>query len=151
MEQEIYSQLKTDLEIYFAACIRNRFKTYVQEHGDLHFAADYSSRCLIDELLRGDGLDVYGMNINADEFRVILHFKHEYSRIDSLPFSGMLVDFNNKGDYSVYLGDDSFDDEWTVELVDEHNRRRSLNENDFIKALKDIKQAHLLLTLKKKF
>jgi len=148
MEQEKFVELKKDVEVYFAKNIKKRFKEYVEENSELHFEPDILSHRLISDLLKSDGFDVYGMNANMDGFQLLLDFCHEYLTIDNFPFTRFAVDFNNDGNYSVYLGEDSFEDEWTVHLDDEYNRYRNLNEADLIDTLNEIKHTHLVLVLK---
>ena len=148
MEHEKFVELKKDVEVYFAKIIKKRFKEYVDENQELSFVPDILSHRLISDLLKNDGFDVYGMNANMDGFQLLLDFCHDYLSIDSFPFTRFAVDFNNDGNYSVYLGEDSFEDEWTVHLDDEYNRYRNLNETDLIDTLNEIKHTHLVLVLK---
>lgn len=148
MEYEKYAELKKDVEIYFAKIIKKRFQEFIAEKYELHFAPDYESHRLISDLLRKDGLEVYGMNANTDGFQLLLDFNHDYLAIDNFIFSRLCVDFENDGNYSVYLGEDSFDDDWTVHLEDEYSRYRMLNEEDFVFTLNEMKNTHLIFILK---
>lgn len=148
MEYEKYAELKKNVEIYFATNIKKRFQDYVSEKFELHFSPDYLSHRLISDLLRKDGLEVYGMNANMDGFQLLLDFNHDYLVIDDFPFTRLSVDFENDGNYSVYLGENSFDDDWTVHLEDEYRRYLVFNEDVFVKALSEIKNVHLMFVLK---
>ncbi len=148
MEYEKYSELKKETEIYFAKIIKKRFQEYIAENYELHFAPDYLSHRLISDLLSKDGFEVYGMNANMDGFKLLLDFNHDYLAIDNFPFTRLSVDFENDGNYSIYLGENSFDDEWTVHLEDEYNRYRMLKEEDFSFTLKEMKNTHLVFILK---
>jgi hypothetical protein len=148
MEYEKYSELKKETEIYFAKIIKKRFQEYIAENYELHFAPDYLSHRLISDLLSKDGFEVYGMNANMDGFKLLLDFNHDYLAIDNFPFTRLSVDFENDGNYSIYLGENSFDDEWTVNLEDEYNRYRMLKEEDFSLTLKEMKNTHLVFILK---
>ena len=88
------------------------------------------------------------MNVNMDGFQLLLDFSHDYLSVDNFPFTRLAVDFNNNGNYSVYLGESSFDNDWSVHLEDEFNRFRTLSEPEFISTLNEIKNTHLMLKLK---
>ena len=148
MEHEKYAELKKDLEIYFAQIIKNRFQAYVSDNFELHFTPDYLSHRLISGLLLKDGFEVYGMNANMDGFQLLLDFSNEYQSIENFPFTRLAVDFENDGNYSVYLGENSFDDEWTLHLEDEYRRYLVINEEVFVKTLSEIKNTHLYFVLK---
>jgi len=148
MEYKKYDELKKDVEIYFAKIIKQRFQEYVTKNFELHFAPDYLSHRLINDLLRKDGFEVYGMNANMDGFLLLLDFSYEYQSIDNFSFTRLAVEFENDGNYSVYLGERSFDDEWNVHLEDEYSRYHMLKEEVFVKALSDIKNTHLMCVLK---
>lgn len=148
MEYEKYAELKKDVEIYFAKIIKKRFQEFIEREYELHFAPDYLSHRLISDLLSKDGLEVYGMNVNMDSFQVLLDFKHDYLAIDNFSFTRLNVDFKNDGNYSVYLSENSFDDDWTVHLEDEYSRYRMLKEEDFVYTLNEMKNTHLVFILK---
>jgi len=148
MEYEKYAELKKDVEIYFAKIIKKRFQEFIAEKYELYFAPDYESHRLISDLLRKDGLKVYGMNSNTDGFQLLLDFTHDYLAIDNFIFSRLSVDFENDGNYSVYLSENSFDDDWTVHLEDEYSRYRMLKEEDFLYTLNEMKNTHLVFILK---
>ena len=148
MEYEKYTELIKDVEIYFAKIIKNRFKEYIDKHYSLHFAPDIQSHQLIGDLLENDGFDVFGMNVNMDGFQLLLDFKSEYLNIDNFLFTRLVVDFNNDGNYTVYLDESSFDDDWTAYLEDDWDRYYSMNEVDLVRVLNDIKKLHLMLMLK---
>ena len=148
MERVKYTELTKGLENYFAKIIKKRFKEYVEENNELSFVPDYLSHIFLDDLLRNDGFDVYGMNTNSDGFQLLLNFNHHYLAIDNFPFTRLSVNFENNGNYSIFLSKRSFDDEWTVNLEDEYLRYLNFNEVDFTKTLSDIKNTHLMLVLK---
>ena len=148
MEYEKYVELKKDVEIYFAKILNKRFKEYVEENFELRFEPDYQSHRLISDLLRKDGLDVHGMNVNMDGFQLLLEFHHEYRAIDNFPFTGLSVEFENDGNYHIYLSENSFEDEWTVHLEDTFRRYLVFNEEVFVEALNEMKNTHLMFVLK---
>lgn len=148
MEYKRYAELKKDVEVYFAENIKQRFREYIDENISLHFSPDAQSHSLICDLLCNDGFDVYGMNINMDGFQLLLDFRHDYLMIENFTFTRLLVDFSNDGNYSVYLDENSFDDEWTAYLEDDWKRYHTMNEADLIKVLSDMKNTHLILRLK---
>jgi len=148
MEYEKYAALKKDLEIYFAEIIKKRFQEYVAENFELHFSPDIFSHRLIDDMLRKDGFEVFGMNANMDGFQLLLNFSYEYQTIDNFLFTRLVVEFKNDGNYSVYLGENSFEDEWTIELEDEFKRYFFLDEQAISEALNAFKNTHLILILK---
>lgn len=147
MEYEIYAKLKSDLENYFAKIIKDRFEQYVSENFELTISADYETHRLIKNLLKKDGLDVFGMNVNMDGFQLLLDFKHQYQQIEGFPFTRMSVDLINDGDYNVYLSADSFDDDWTIFLEDQFQRFKNLNKETFEKIVNETKQVHLMMIL----
>lgn len=147
MEYEKYAELKEDVEVYFAQIIKKRFKEYVIENFELQFAPDYVSHGLINDLLRKDGFEVFGMNANKNGFQLLLDFSDEYQSIDNFCFTRLTVEFNRDGGYSVYLGENSFKYEWTVHLEDEFNRYYLLNEEVFVETLSEIKNTHLIFVL----
>lgn len=149
MEYERYVALKKNNEVYFADIIKSRFKSYIEDNFELEFCADYMSHRLFDDLLKNDGLKVFGMNVNMDGFQLLLDFDGEYLNADNFPFSRMAVDFSNDGNYSVYLDVNSFDEEWTVYLEDDFNLYYKMTEDELQKALNDMKNAHLMLQLKR--
>ena len=148
MEYEKYAELKKDVEVYFAEIIKKRFSEYVNDNISLHFAPDAQSHSLISELLWDDGFDVFGMNVNMDGFQLLLDFRLDYLKIENFPFTRLLVDFSNDGNYSVYLDENSFDDEWTTYLEDDWKRYYKMNEDDLVKVLSNMKNTHLMLRLK---
>ena len=148
MDYEKYAELKKDLESYFATIIKKRFQEYVSKNFELHFAPDALSHRLIDDLLRKDGFEVYGMNTNMDGFLLLLDFCHEYQSVDNFCFTRLVVEFNNDGNYSVYLGENSFNKEWTVYLEDEFKRYHFSDEHVIVETLNGLKNTHLFLVLK---
>jgi hypothetical protein len=148
MEYEKYAELKKDVEVYFAKIIKKRFKEYVVQNIELQFCPDYLSHRLVNDLLSKDRLEVYGMNANMDGFQLLLDFSHEYQAIDNFPFTRLIVELENDGNYSVYFGENSFEDEWNVHLEDESRRYMVLDEEVIVKALNDTKNTHLFLVLK---
>lgn len=148
MEHVKYVELKKDVEIYFSKIIKKRFEEYVAENFEFQFAPDYPSHRLIDHLLNKDGLEVYGMNANMDGFQLLLDFSYEYKSIDDFPFTRLVVDFENDGNYSIHLGENSFEDDWSIHLEDEYSRYLLSSEEVFIKALNEIKNTHLMFVLK---
>ena len=148
MEYEKYAELKKEVEVYFAEIIKRRFNEYIDQNISLHFAPDAQSHNLISDLLRNEGFDVFGMNINMDGFQLLLDFRHDYLMIENFPFTRLLVDFSNDGNYSVYLDENSFDDDWTTYLADDWKRYYTMKENDLVKVLSDMKNTHLTLRLK---
>ena len=60
----------------------------------------------------------------------------------------MAVDFNNDGDYSVFLNEDSFEDDWIAHLEDSFECYHTMNEADLVRVLSDMKNIHLALLLK---
>lgn len=87
--------------------------------------------------------------MRLDGFQLLLDFKHDYQKIENFIFTRLAVDFKNDGNYSVYIGNDSFDNEWTASLEDAFHRYRGMTEDDFEKLLRDIKKTHLMLLLKR--
>jgi hypothetical protein len=148
MEYSKYAALKKDLEIYFSKIIKGCFKDYFEQNYVFEFSADFQSHRLISELLEKHGFEVYGMNVNMDGFQLLLDFSYDYLSVDNFPFTRLAVDFKNDGNYSVYLGESSFDDDWSVHLEDEFNRFWTLSEPEFINTLNEIKNTHLMLKLK---
>jgi hypothetical protein len=148
MEYSRHAALKKDIEIYFSKIIKKSFKDYFEKNYIFEFSVDFQSHRLISELLKKHGFKVYGMNVNMDGFQLLLDFSHDYLSVDNFPFTRLAVDFNNNGNYSVYLGESSFDDDWSVHLEDEFNRFRTLSEPEFISTLNEIKNTHLMLKLK---
>jgi hypothetical protein len=149
MEYEKYVELKKDVEVYFAAIIKRRFNEYIDKNLSLHFAPDTQSHRLISELLWDDGFDVFGMNANMDGFQLLLDFRIDYLSIEELPFTRLLVDFSNDGNYSVYLDENSFEDDWQTHLEDDWKRFYDMEESQLLRVLKDMKNIHLALELKK--
>jgi len=148
MEQATYFELKKELEIYFSNAIKRSLKEYTEQNSELNFCADYTSQRLINGILEKDGFEVYGMNVNMDGFRLLLDFKYEYNKIENFIFTRLAVDFNNDGNYSIYLNENSFDDEWNSYIEDEFLRYRNMSQVDFEKLLVNIKKTHLMLMIK---
>ena len=148
MEYEKYLDIKNDLENYFAKTIKKRFNDYVDEHFEFHFFALYEDHLKISKLIEKDGLEIYGMNVNSDVFQLLFNFSYEYLNIEGFPFSRLIVDFENDGNYSVYLSERSFKKDWTVQLEHKHMRLDKLNESDFARTIQDIKNTHLFKALK---
>jgi hypothetical protein len=148
MNYEKYAELKTDIEIYFANIIKKRFQEYVAKNSELHFEPEIFSHRLINDMLRKDGFEVFGMNANMDGFQLLLDFSYEYKSIDNFPFTRLVIEFENDGNYSVYLGEKSFKDEWTIDLEDEYKRFLLMDEQVFREALNAFKNTHLILILK---
>ena len=148
MEYSRYDALKKDVEIYFSKIIKKCFKDYFEKNYVFEFSADFQSHRLISELLKKHGFKVYGMNVNMDGFQLLLNFSYDYLSVDNFPFTRLAVDFKNDGNYSVYLGESSFDNDWSVHLEDEFNRFWTLSEPEFINTLNEIKNTHLMLKLK---
>ena len=147
MKYEKYAELKKDVETYFAKIIKKQFKKHVEKKFEFHFSPDFKSHNLISELLCNDGFDVFGMNANMDGFQLLLDFGHDYLAIDNFPFTRMAVDFNNDGDYSVFLNEDSFEDDWIARLEDSFECYHTMNEADLVRVLSDMKNIHLALLL----
>jgi hypothetical protein len=148
MEHDRYIVLKRDLEVYFAGAIKKRFKDYVDENTELHFAADIFSHNLINELLSTDGFSVYGINVNMDGFQVLLNFHRDYGALPNFIFTRLSVDFKSDGNYTVYLGEKSFMADWDAYLDDEFLRFTQVSEAEFLRLLADVKNEHLTRCLK---
>ena len=89
------------------------------------------------------------MNVNMGGFQLLLDFDYEYLKVGSFSFSRITVDFNNDGNYSVYLGQNSFNHEWAVRLEDDFNRHHKMTEAELQQKLDEMKHAHLMLQLKR--
>ncbi len=148
MDFQKYSELKKELEKYFANVIKERFRELIKENFDFTITADYLTHRAIENVLKNDGLDVYGMNVNMDGFQLLLDFDSQYLSINNFPFTRLVVEFENDGNYSVFLDEDSLNDEWIVNLEDYYKRYLNTNETDFLIALKEIEQIHLVMRLK---
>jgi hypothetical protein len=149
MEYSEYFEVKRDVENYFANIIKSRFKKYVDENFEFDIRVDYLTHKQIEELLEDDGFEVYGMNANMDEFKLLLDFGMPYMQSDTLPFTRVNITLQNDGNYSVYLGKSSFDDDWDVEFEDHYRRYLKMTKEDLQRAIKLIKDTHLMLMLKK--
>lgn len=149
MEYNEYVETKRDVENYFANIIKSRFKTYVDENFEFDIRVDYLTHREIENLLRDDGFDVYGMSANMDEFKLLLDFGNPYMQSQTLPFTRVSITLNNDGNYGVYLGENSFDDDWDIEFIDEFHRYLKMSKEDLESAIKSLKETHLLLMLKK--
>ena len=149
MEYNEYVETKRDVENYFANIIKSRFKTYVDENFEFDIRVDYLTHREIEGLLRDDGFDVYGMSANMDEFKLLLDFGNSYMQSQSLPFTRVSITLNNDGNYGVYLSENSFDDDWDIEFIDEFHRYLKMSKEDLESAIKSLKETHLLLMLKK--
>ena len=148
MEYSEYSEIKRDVENYFANIIKSRFKTYVDENFEFDIRVDYITHQQIEDLLKDDGFDVFGMNANMDEFKLLLDFGSPFLQSQNLPFTRVSITLNNDGNYGVYLGENSFDDEWHIEFEDFYHSYRKMTKEDLQIAIKSIKDVHLLLMLK---
>lgn len=149
MEYGEYVEIKRDIESYFASIIKSRFKTYVDENFEFDIRVDYLTHREIENLLRDDGFDVYGMSANMDEFKLLLDFGNSYMQSQTLPFTRVSITLNNNGNYGVYLGESSFDDDWDLEFEDDFHRYLKMTKEDLQSAIKSIKDTHLMLMLKK--
>jgi hypothetical protein len=148
MDFQKYSELKNELEKYFANVIKERFRELIEENFDFTITADYLTHRAIENVLKNDGLDVYGMNVNMDGFQLLLDFDSEYLTINNFPFTRLVVEFSNDGNYSVFLDEDNLSEEWTVNLEDHYRRYLNTSEADFLTTLKEIEQTHLVIRLK---
>jgi len=90
------------------------------------------------------------MNVNMHGFQLLLNFVQEYQSIDNFPFTRIAVDFENDGNYSVYLGEKNFEGDWNVHLEDEFKLHLVLNDDVIEKALDEFKKTHLIFLLKAK-
>ena len=149
MEYSEYVEIKKDIESYFASIIKNRFKTYVDENFEFDIRVDYLTHREIENLLRDDGFDVYGMSANMDEFKLFLDFGNSYMQSQTLPFTRVSITLNNEGNYGVYLSENSFDEDWDIEFEDDFHRYLKMTKEDLESAIKSIKETHLMLMLKK--
>jgi len=149
MEYSEYSEAKRDVENYFANIIKSRFKTYVDENFEFDIRVDYITHQQIEDLLKDDGFDVFGMNANMDEFKLLLDFGMPYMQSETLPFTRVSITLNNDGNYGVYLGESSFEDDWYLEFEDDFHRYLKMTKEDLQSAIKTIKDTHLMLMLKK--
>ena len=149
MEYSEYFQVKKDVENYFANIIKSRFKKYVEENFEFDIRVDYLTHKQIEELLEDDGFGVYGMNANMDEFKLLLDFGVPYMQSNTLPFTRVNLTLKNDGNYSVYLDESSFDDDWDVDFEDHFRRYLKMTKEDLQNAIKLIKDTHLMLMLKK--
>jgi hypothetical protein len=149
MEYSEYVEIKSDIEHYFANIIKSRFKTYVDENFEFDIRVDYLTHRQIEDLLRDDGFEVYGMNANMDEFKLLLDFGNPYLQSQTLPFTRVSIALNNDGNYGVYLDVNSFEDDWHIEFDDDFRRYLKMTKEDLQSAIKSIKDTHLMLMLKK--
>ena len=149
MEYSEYFDVKKDVENYFANIIKSRFKKYVEENFEFDIRVDYLTHKQIEELLEDDGFGVYGMNANMDEFKLLLDFGVPYMQSNTLPFTRVNLTLKNDGNYSVYLDESSFDDDWDVDFEDHFRRYLKMTKEDMQSAIKLIKDTHLMLMLKK--
>ena len=149
MDYSEYIEIKRDVENYFANIIKSRFKKYVDENFEFDIRVDYITHKQIEDLLKDDGFEVFGMNANMDEFKLLLDFGMPYMQSESLPFTRVSITLNNDGNYGVYLGESSFDDDWHLEFEDDFHRYLKMTKEDLQSAIKTIKDTHLMLMLKK--
>jgi hypothetical protein len=149
MEYSEYFEVKREIENYFANIIKSRFKKYVDENFEFDIRVDYLTHKQIEELLEDDGFGVYGMNANMDEFKLLLDFGVPYMQSNTLPFTRVNLTLKNDGNYSVYLDESSFDDDWDVDFEDDFHRYLKMTKEDLQSAIKLIKDTHLMLMLKK--
>jgi hypothetical protein len=149
MEYSEYIEVKKDVESYFANIIKSRFKTYVDENFEFDIRVDYHTHRQIEELLKDDGFVVFGMNANMDEFKLLLDFDFPYMQTNTLPFTRVNITLKNDGNYNVYLGESSFDDDWDLEFEDHFHRYLKMTKEDLQSAINSMKDTHLMLMLKK--
>ena len=149
MDYSEYIEIKRDVENYFANIIKSRFKKYVDENFEFDIRVDYITHKQIEDLLKDDGFDVFGMNANMDEFKLLLDFGMPYMQSQTLPFTRVSITLNNDGNYGVYLGESSFEDDWYLEFEDDFHHYLKMTKEDLQSAIKTIKDTHLMLMLKK--
>ena len=147
MQYEKYNELKTEIEIYFADIIKNKFKNHFQEENKFTIIPDIQSHRQIRKLLSNDGLILYGMNVNTDNFELLFNFKKYYCDIENFFYTRLFVTFENHGNYSVYLNEASFERSWDVHLEDQYNKSLQLSEEDFLKVISGTKNMHLFKLL----
>lgn len=148
MNRDEYIKEKKDIEDYFSEIIKTRFKNYVGENYEIDLCADYDTHERINNILRHDGFEVYGMSVNMDGFELQLDFGIDYMQVDDFPFTRLTVMFANDGEYSVSLNDDAFSGEWEVTAEDIFHRYTSMTTQQLQDVIKGIKQTHLAYLLK---
>ena len=139
---------KQDIENYFSEQIKSRFKNYVDENYAIDLCADYETHEKINEILKSDGLEVYGMNINMDGFYLQLDFGTGYMEIDDFPFTRITVAFSNDGNYNVSLDEDAFSSPWEVTFEDAFDNYTAMTPQQLKDMIQEIKKMHITQLLK---
>ena len=143
-----YKNEKQDIENYFSKEIKSRFKNYVDENYEIDLCADYETHEKINNILKNDGFEVYGMNINMDGFYLHLDFGENYAEIEGFPFTRLIVSFSNDGNYNVSLDEDAFSSPWEVIFEDAFDNYTAMTPQQLKDMIQEIKKVHLSYLLK---
>jgi septum formation topological specificity factor MinE len=145
-----YNKLRGELEDYFLTIIKDRFDNYISQNFQLVVTVDYETHLVIEDLLKNDGLDVYGMNANNTDFRLLLNFGSPYFDPVLLPFTRIEVILSSDGNYNAHLSSSNLN-QLQVELVDDYNRYVKMTEDEVKESISFIKNTHLVLKLKEEY
>jgi hypothetical protein len=144
MNRVEFDQEKADLEKYFLDVIKNKFKHFCVSNFSYTLRVEYQSELDINGILKVDGFTVYGMCINKYEFTLQLEFDHEYTTIEEFPFDRLdIIISNDSGDYNIFFNENSFNQPWQAELIDNYHRYLRTTQNEFQTLKNVIKNTHL--------
>lgn len=141
-------QLIKDFEEKLEQQIKDCFsKELYNDTDEFYVAADYDTKCRIENLVEAIGLNVYGMSVNMSEFTVEFEFMDEYTEIPEAP-SRCRISWQNDGEYDFFLRKDDLAKNWWLSVRDIYFNHLDTSEETIAEVVKAMSDIQLLKQLK---
>ncbi len=140
--------LISDFEQKLEQQIKNCFsKELYDESDEFYVAADYDTKCRIEDLVEAIGLNVYGMSVNMSEFSVQFEFTDEYAEIPNAP-TYCSVRWENDGEYDFFIKKDDLNKKWWLSITDMNFNHQNTSEKIIDEVIKSMSEIQLIKLLK---
>jgi hypothetical protein len=140
--------LISDFEQKLEQQIKNCFsKVLYDESDEFYVAADYETKCRIEDLVEAIGLNVYGMSVSVSEFSIQFEFTNEYAEIPNAP-KYCSVRWENDGEYDFFIKKDDLNKKWWLNITDINFNDQNTSEKIVREVIKSMNEIHLIKLLK---
>jgi hypothetical protein len=141
---ELIKEFEDKLEVQ----IKNAFRKELYDDKDeFYIAADYDTKCRINDLVQKLDLRVFGMSITESEFSVTFEFVGVYSAIINMP-RHCRTSWNNEGEYDFFLTKDNLNENWWLSITDIQFNHKDVSEDIIAKTIKSMSEVLLMTGLK---
>lgn len=131
------------------SAIKGAFETTIRNDGDFEIAADYDTHRRIDKLVKGLGLNVYGMSITPDEFTITFKFSGLFESMKSIKKpNSCRIRLNNNGEYFFNISEDDLKKNWYCGVTDQFFfNTKVVSEEEIFESIEEMNQVLMLKIL----